>query len=414
MNETRQASAQTTSSQVSPRSSRQATSKAPAPVPQWLWGLVALSGGLTILGGAGGILIALILPSLMQASLGTIIGGVGWLALLIGMGLLGVGVRGWRGHTSPKLHHRWNWAIFLLLTLALAAIAALLPPRWHHTPYIAMLHLGLIMLPAFLVFSLITLAAGRLAAPTLREGILSTTGGMLAVLPAIPAEVLGLVASGVGVVAIATLVPGGAAEIDRLSSLFDRWMTTPPTQIEDVLSLMASPVVLAVMAITLAVFTPLIEEFGKTLVLGLMGIWARPSATRAFTWGVACGMGFALVEGVTNGASGLGDTLGWISGVGARALATMMHMLSSGLMGLGWYFFWRRRYWALPLAYLGAALFHGLWNLNIVAIIGGIGLGQTAPWAYAIAVVGVLMELALILLTPIALIGIPLLLRRRA
>ena len=140
------------------------------------------------------------------------------------------------------------------------------------------------------------------------------------------------------------------------------------------MALLASPMVIITLVFTLAVVTPLVEEFGKALIVGVMGIWVRPSALTTFVWGTACGLGFAWLEGISNGAIGLGGAAVWLGGVGLRFFSTAMHCMTSGLIGLGWGWSWGGRRWALPLAYGVAVFFHALWNLAVIVGLGGLGL----------------------------------------
>ena len=55
---------------------------------------------------------------------------------------------------------------------------------------------------------------------------------------------------------------------------------------------------------------PAAEEAVKTLGVLLMG-YRRPDGARAFLWGVSVGAGFALVEGLLNGALALGGQEAW-------------------------------------------------------------------------------------------------------
>lgn len=382
-------------------------------IPSSIWVLSVIAGGLILVSGAVCIVLAFILPDLQESGFAVILVGVGIIALTLGAGLTAASLSGRKRLPSLRLYFKWGWAVCLTLTVALILIAVFVPADWHNHPLFAALHLGLAALPAFFLLSLMTLTAGHRRTLTLRQLIAMAAGGTGAVAIALPVELVGLVLSGVTVGIVAYLLPGGAVEVERLIDLFERWSTMPPTQIEEVFGIIASPVVLAVLALTLAVIAPLIEEFGKTLVMGVMGIWRRPGLTRAFLWGAACGLGFAVVESVTNGANGLGEVLGWLGGMGSRALATSMHMLTSGVIGLGWGLFWRKRRWMLPLAYIGAVAFHGLWNLNVIAIIGGMGIGmQSSPAGFALSIAGAGLQVVLMLFTPLALIGIPMLLRR--
>jgi len=298
------------------------------------------------------------------------------------------------------------------LIIIFAGVALLTPEDWHQHPLFAPLHLGLAALPAFFLLTLITLIAGRYRALTFRELIGAMSSGAASIAMALPLEVVGFVVSAIAVLLVTLLLPGGAAEINRMGNLIEQWRLMPPADMGQILEAIASPIVLVMLFLVFVVIAPVVEEIGKTLVMGVMGFWHRPGLTQAFIWGAACGLGFAVVENVTNGASGLGERWGWLGGMGTRAFATAMHMLTSGLVGLGWGFFWRKRRWVLPLAYVSAILFHGLWNFNVVMSIGGVATGvATSPLGFIIALLGMGLIIVLAMVAPLALLGIPVLLR---
>jgi hypothetical protein len=112
---------------------------------------------------------------------------------------------------------------------------------------------------------------------------------------------------------------------------------------------------------------------------------------------------------------GLGGAAGWLASVGVRFLATAMHVLTSGVVGLGWGWAWRRRWWALPLCYVAAVAFHGLWNLNIVMALGGLGMAGSQQGLGAVSVVvAIFVQIMLVLVMLMALAVIPLALRKAA
>lgn len=381
-------------------------------LPRALWIITAIAGGGISVGSVVSAGLIFVLPLLAGNALATSLMGVCLAGVLLGLGLLWAGWSGAQQLPAPKVYARWGWAICLLWLLVVVVIAVLVPVEWHQRPIFAPLHLGLAALPAFLLLSLMTLTAGRYRALTLRELIAAMSGGASGVVIALPIEVIGFVLSVMLVVLVTMLVPGGAAEIARMTATLEQWTTMPPTHIEQIIETIASPVVFGVLFLMFVVIAPLVEEFGKTLVLGLLGVWRRPGLTQAFIWGAACGLGFGIIESITNGAAGLGEVTGWLGGMGARALAAAMHMLTSGIVGLGWGFFWRKRRWVLPLAYLVAILFHGLWNLNAVMSIGGAAIGTaTSPFGFIIAAIGMGLMIILALFAPLALLGIPVLLR---
>lgn len=355
-----------------------------------------------------------ILPQTAGDVLALTLMGLCLVVFFLGLGLLWAG---WSGSgqqrlPSPQVYTRWGWAVCLLLIVIFAGGALLTPEDWQQRPIFAPFHLGLAALPAFFWLNLLTLAAGRYRALTFREFIAALSSGAASIIMALPIEIIGFVISAIVVALVALLLPGGAAEINRMGTLVEQWGVMPPTDMEQILKAIASPIVLVMLFLVFVIIAPLVEEVGKTLVMSVMGFWHRPGLTQAFIWGAACGLGFAIVESITNGASGLGEVWGWLGGMGMRALAAAMHMLTSGIIGLGWSFFWRKRRWALPLAYGIAILFHSLWNLNAVMSIGGMAIGAvTSPIGFIVAALGMGLMIILALFAPLALIGIPVLLR---
>jgi hypothetical protein len=382
------------------------------------WAIVGGLGILAIFIPLPMIGLALLLPSIQGDPLTVMLTGVGLLSLSLGVGLTWAGLSGYYELPSPKFYSVGGLGVLLLLTAGVLGLALLIPPARQLSALFAPLHLAVIAFPGLFLLLLITWAAGREAALTLRQLMVTLTGGALTIIVALPVELIGFVVSVFIVAMVAVFVPGGEAELTRLMTLLEGWADVPPTDIDEVLNLLASPIVLSVLGLTLAVVTPLIEELGKTLILGAMGAFEQAGLTRAFVWGAACGIGFAILEGVTNGVMGLGETGGWLSGVGSRAMATVMHAITSGLIGLGWGITWRRRrsgWWALPLTYGGAVIIHGLWNFSTLLTIGGagLGLGSTAATpGLMLSAAGILIIGGLMLLAALALIGLPLWLRR--
>jgi hypothetical protein len=382
------------------------------PLPHMLWTTTAVAGAILILGSLLSTALIFVLPQTVEATMATVLMSLSLAGLLFGLGLLWAGWSGQRRLPVPQVYTRWGWVVCLLLIMILAGVAALTPDEWHQRPIFAPLHLGLAALPALFLLTLITLTAGRYRALTFRELVAAISGGAVAVVMALPVEIVGLVVGASVVVLIALVLPGGAAEINRIIALVEQWRLMPPADMGQMLEPIASPIILVMLFLVFVVIAPVVEEIVKTLVMSVMGFWHRPGLTQAFLWGAACGLGFAIIESITNGASGLGERWGWLGGMGTRAFATAMHMLTSGIVGLGWGFFWRKRRWVLPLAYIVAILFHAMWNLNAVLSIGGTGIGiSTSPIGFVIAALGMGLIFILALFAPIALIGIPVVLR---
>lgn len=382
------------------------------PLPQALWIITAVTGAVITIGSILGAVLIFVLPQAADDTLALILMSLSFVGFLLGLGLLWAGWSGWQRLPSPQIYTRWGWAVCLLLIIILVGVAFLTPEEWQQRPIFAPFHLGLAALPAFLVLALTVLTAGRYRALTFRELIAALSGGATSIMMALPVEIIGFAISAIVVALVTLMLPGGIEEINRMGAMIEKWRLMPPTNTEQMMEAIASPVVLVMLFLVFVIIAPVVEEIGKTLVMGVMGFWHRPGLTQAFIWGATCGLGFAIVESVTNGASSLGEVWGWLGGMGARALAAAMHMLTSGIIGLGWGFFWRKRRWILPLAYGTAILFHSLWNLNTVMSISGTAIGTvTSPIGFIVAALGMGLMIILALFAPAALIGIPVLLR---
>lgn len=379
-----------------------------------LWLIIAFLGCGLALAALLMIVLPFVLPDAVLGSYAAILVSIGLIAIMLGIGLLVAGIKGWRDKESVPINTRWGWLILLLIMVLLGGLASLIPADLQSAPIFAPFHFGMIVLPAFIGLLLIMRLSGPRDVPTFRQVVVAMTGGVSSVLLALPLEIVGFVVVVALVFAGASIFPAGQAEVSRLLSIFRLWVEVPPANMDAILSIAASPVAIVGIALVLSCLTPLIEEFVKTLVMGVMGIWMRPGLGKAFTWGLACGLGFAMVEGITNGSIGLGGAGWWFGGVFARMLASMMHALTSGLLGLGWGSLWERKWWRLPLFYAVSVTLHGLWNFSVLLfVIGGI-LSSTQLWSGgALALIGGGLLVILILLVIVALIAIPLLLRRR-
>ena len=379
--------------------------------PRWSWIAAACAG--LVLFGLGVVLAAMpfIFPAALDA-LGVIAAGYGLIAVTLGLGLVIAGRRGRLGQPAGRFYPTWGGLPFLLVALAVGGVGALLPPAMHTHPLFAPFHFALILLPGLFLLSLVLVAAGRPFALSLRRMIALLAGGASTVFIAVPVELVGLmVSAGIGA-AVVMLLPGGAAQVEQLLAMLQGWAVRPPTDPAEAVALLSSPVVLITLTLSLAVITPLIEELGKTLIMGIFGIWVKPSLLTSFIWGVACGLGFAWLEGISNGAMGLGGAAGWLGSAGVRFLATAMHCATSGVVGLGWGGYWRGRWWALPLAYTGAVVIHGFWNFNVIMSAGGVVVAESQPALGGLLLIaGILFEGLLIVLSFLTLLVLPRFLR---
>jgi hypothetical protein len=165
-------------------------------------------------------------------------------------------------------------------------------------------------------------------------------------------------------VLIGTVVAVLAVQGDGLAWLQDLlaegsaqdWLADPSS----LLPLARSPVVVAVLVFAIALIVPLVEEAVKTVGVGLR-MYRQPSLPEALLWGVACGAGFALVEGLLNTSAGLDA---WAAVVLMRVGATLLHCFTGALMGVAWYLLVRRReVWRALGLFVASVMVHGLWNL---------------------------------------------------
>jgi hypothetical protein len=382
-----------------------------AMAPRWLWVVAGFVGLFTAVLSLLMVALPFVLPRFFVSS-GVVAVGYGLILLAMSISLILVSIRGWHREDSRRVGGRWVWVVFLGLTVAAGAAGVLMPPNLQGSAIFGPFHTALIVFPALFLFALVIVAAGRSATLTFRQMTLMMMGGASSILLALPVELLGFLLSGAIVVMVAILFPAGEREVSYLLDLVQRWSVTPPTGVDQMVGVLGSPVVVATMGLTLSVVTPLIEEFAKALIVGVVGVWVKPKPLGAFIWGAACGLGFAMLEGVSNGAMGLGGVVAWLGGGGVRFVATAMHILTSGVVGLGWGWAWRRRWWALPLCYVASVVFHGLWNFNVVLALGGIGAASShAGWGGVLVVVAVVLQIGLVLATFMALGLIPLALR---
>lgn len=150
-----------------------------------------------------------------------------------------------------------------------------------------------------------------------------------------------------------------AAEIERGGGSFD------PSSLEA----LTSPLVVLGLLLFASGFVPLVEELAKSLAVPIVAMLGRrPTRLDGFLLGAAAGAGFAMVEGIFNGAIGLAEPTGWAGAMLVRAGAAAMHCLASGLFGLGWQaaISERRLLRGAGLA-LASMTLHGLWNAGAVA-----------------------------------------------
>jgi len=129
---------------------------------------------------------------------------------------------------------------------------------------------------------------------------------------------------------------------------------------------LANPLVILLAFVILSVLVPLIEELVKPVAVWMMA-GRLSSPVQGFALGALSGAGFALVEGLVAAAS---SSQGWGALLAARACGSLMHILTSGLMGWGIISAWHKRHpMHLAGAFALAISIHGLWNGATVLIV---------------------------------------------
>ncbi len=147
-----------------------------------------------------------------------------------------------------------------------------------------------------------------------------------------------------------------------------------------------SPSLYGLVLIVLAVIAPLVEEMVKPLAVVVL-IGRVKSKAEAFALGLACGIGFNLVETTGYISSGYND---WLTVALVRSGAGLLHGFGAAMVALGWYYLthkeegpWQRRT-LLALGCAGYAVFqHALWNgsVGLAFLPGPIGsFFQTWQW----------------------------------
>ncbi len=344
----------------------------------------------------------------VSIALGLAVIGIG-----LGLPLAWAGYRAWRGMPSPAMRPGkwWSWLVALVGVLMIGQAVAFAGPADLARP---VFQLAAAILPAFVCLSLAFNAAGQPArAVTWHRALGSLAWGGLgsASLAALIELLIALVAVlllALGILlfdpALAEQLWALALELRAADQLLDL------TQVRDII---AAPLFALGVLGLLGVIGPLVEELLKALATPwVIAVGGRPDRLSGFLIGVTAGAGFAIVEGVLNGAVALRMSEMWAGLMLLRSAAAAMHCLAAGLAGLGWQMalIERRRLAGAGLGMLAFGL-HSAWN-TAVALIGLLSLHSNAladPAALArLGITGLLvvflMALALLVIAELAFI----------
>ena len=135
-----------------------------------------------------------------------------------------------------------------------------------------------------------------------------------------------------------------------------------------------NPGIYMLLLIMVAIIAPIIEETVKPIAVIVL-IGRVRSAAEAFLLGLACGIGFDLIETTGYISSGYN---GWLNVALIRTGAGLLHGFGAAMVALGWYYLThakKRRFLLAFLCWLYAVLQHALWNgsWGLVLIPGPIG-----------------------------------------
>lgn len=245
----------------------------------------------------------------------------------------------------------------VILSLAIGAAVALTEIEWLAWLTLPILTVTVIAPPIWLLFGIG--ARGLELGPRWQAAGIFGLGMTLSTLVMIVLEA-GLLAVGLigGAVFIAVNQPSLVRELSSLMPLLQN-ETNEEVILKSLAPYLSNPFLIAATIGYISIVVPLIEELFKPLAVWL---FARKiaSPTQGFALGLLSGAAFALVESLN--ASG-GETEAWAAVVTVRAGTSMLHVMTSGLVGWGIASAFReRRILRLIAAYFSAVLVHGMWN----------------------------------------------------
>lgn len=171
-----------------------------------------------------------------------------------------------------------------------------------------------------------------------------------------------------GMLAILLILAGAVLLVISQSPLMDEIMSilpfldggTDPAIVLELLSpFITNPMFIGAGIGYIAVLVPLVEEALKPLAVWLFAKRIE-SPAQGFALGLLSGAGFAIFESLNASTDG---TIAWSVIVSARAGTSLLHLVTSGLVGWGIASAFReKRFWRLAAAYFAAVLIHGIWN----------------------------------------------------
>lgn len=255
---------------------------------------------------------------------------------------------------------QWLWILIpgmVIISILVGGLVTLAELPWLNWIVLPLLTVLVIASPIWLVFGIAT--RGIELGPRWRFfSVFSLSLTIAPVLMVVIELVMVVLVILVGAVYIAISQPELVSELEAMTLRFNENMSQ-----EALLAMLApylrNPILIATGIGYIAIIVPLIEEMLKPLAVWL---FARKIASPAqgFALGVLSGAAFALFESLNASADG---STTWAVIVTARTGTSLLHMMTSGLVGWGIASaFGERRISRFFAAYASAVLIHGIWN----------------------------------------------------
>ena len=254
----------------------------------------------------------------------------------------------------------WMWGVLpaiVIFSIALGGLATLAELQWLNWIVLPALTVLVIVPPIWLLFGIAS--NGLDLGPRWRFFSIFGLGLTVGPLVMIVIELVVLFTIIIsGAIYVATTQPALMSELEMLTN-----MMTQGASEEALLAMLTpyltNPTLIAIGISYIALLVPLIEELLKPLAVWLFARQIE-SPAQGFALGVLSGAAFALVESLNAGADG---STSWAIVVSVRTGTSVLHMMTSGLVGWGIAStFKEKRVGRLIAAYISAVLIHGIWN----------------------------------------------------
>ncbi|MEY2817729.1 MAG: hypothetical protein RL275_1192 [Chloroflexota bacterium] len=254
----------------------------------------------------------------------------------------------------------WMWGVLpaiVIFSIALGGLATLAELQWLNWIVLPALTVLVIVPPIWLLFGIAS--NGLDLGPRWRFFSIFSLGLTIGPLVMIVIELVVLFTIIIsGAIYVATTQPALMSELEMLTNMMTQGAS------EEALLAMLTPyltntTLIAIGISYIALLVPLIEELLKPLAVWLFARQIE-SPAQGFALGVLSGAAFALVESLNAGADG---STSWAIVVSVRTGTSVLHMMTSGLVGWGIASaFKEKRVGRLIAAYISAVLIHGIWN----------------------------------------------------